>query len=210
MIGRKSTNFELVSDMNLAFNNAKGNPANIDWARVTSQYKNIFDEYCEGLVALGYHPDLVNALKGAHKSFIGDMEPNHEIVDRDGVRHALTDQHVFGYGVHHFMGIDADRDMQSVIEGNMTRFIKDEADLVATIDKHSSKGIQFYEVEGEYPTRILRSTQDQPDAPKGKFLKSASYTEPVFYDPVAGGEVDRVNALIDTLNDIAKNQGEQQ
>lgn len=179
------TNFELVSDMNIAFGNPKGDPANIDHARLTSQYKNIFDEYCEGLLAIGYHPDLVNALKASHKAFIGDMDPTPENFDRDGLRDALIDQHVFGYGAHHFMGIDADYDMHSVIQGNMTRFIKGEDDKDATIAKHAAKGVTDVYFEGEYPTMVMKSASDQPDAPKGKFLKSASYSEPVFYDPVA-------------------------
>lgn len=81
------------------------------------------------------------------------------------------------------LGLDADQqyaDMDAVIKGVMTRFIKDDADLAATIQLHGNKGVWATRVEGEYPTAILKSTEDQPDAPKGKFLKSASYQNTVF------------------------------
>lgn len=73
-------------------------------------------------------------------------------------------------------------DMVSVINGVMTRFVKDEVDLEATKAKHAAKGITEVYTEGDFPTMILKSAIDQPDAPKGKFLKSASFSEPEFVD----------------------------
>ena len=99
----------------------------------------------------------------------------------DDVRDGLCDIHVFAYGAHHLMGIDADQDMNSVVDGVMTRFIKDEADKQSTIAKHAAKGVTEVYFEGEYPVMVMKSAVDQPDAPKGKFLKSASYSEPVFH-----------------------------
>lgn len=99
----------------------------------------------------------------------------------DEVRDGLCDIHVFAYGAHHLMGIDADQDMNSVLDGVMTRFIKDEADKQATIAKHAAKGVFEVYFEGEYPVMVMKSAVDQPDAPKGKFLKSASYCEPEFH-----------------------------
>jgi hypothetical protein len=48
---------------------------------------------------------------------------------------------------------------------------------------HTMKGVHDVYFEGEYPTMVMKSGSDQPDAPKGKFLKSASYKEPVFLNP---------------------------
>ena len=79
------------------------------------------------------------------------------------------------------MGVDADADMRSVITGVMTRFVKNEADLQATLHKHSLNGITHVRTEGEYPNMIVKSASDQPDAPEGKFLKSASYHEEQLY-----------------------------
>jgi hypothetical protein len=77
-------------------------------------------------------------------------------------------------------GFPTQKDMQAVLTGVMTRFIKDEADKIATVAKHKAKGVTMTYFEGMYPTMIMKSAEDQPDAPKGKFLKSASYAEPVF------------------------------
>ena len=173
----KKTSFELVSAMNIAFGNPKGEPTNINWERVRAQFKNIGDEYAELLEALGASQASVDAIRGINAMIKFDREP-----DLEGVRDASRDVVVFADGGHHLMGIDGDRDMASVINGVMTRFVKDEHDLLATKEKHLNKGVVVVYTEGNYPTMILKSGTDQPDAPKDKFLKSASYAEPVFYD----------------------------
>lgn len=84
-------------------------------------------------------------------------------------------------GMQESIGADHDIDMQAVIDGVMTRFVKDEADKEATIAKHAAYGVTQVYFEGEYPTMIMKSAVDQGDeAPQGKFLKSASFREPVF------------------------------
>src|SRR3546814_3552414 len=42
-------------------------------------------------------------------------------VNLNQARDGLCDINVFSYGAHHMMGIDADRDMSSVVGGVMTR-----------------------------------------------------------------------------------------
>ncbi|TAL65653.1 MAG: hypothetical protein EPN79_10745 [Burkholderiaceae bacterium] len=171
------TNFQRVAAMNTAFGNPRGNASNIDFDRVRKQVLNIPDEFGELAVALGADPDLIKQAVNSLKLVAAKaVKP----VDVHGVRDALCDMHVFGYGGHHLMGLDADADMNAVLDGVMTRFIKDEADKQATIAKHADKGVTHVYFEGEYPTMVMKSASDQPDAPKGKFLKSASYTEPVF------------------------------
>ena len=162
--------------MNEAFGNSKGNPSSINLDRLRSQTRNILDEFCEVQIALGASQESVQALRDAAKGirYEGD-------VSLDDVRDGLCDIHVFAYGAHHMLGIDADRDMNAVVDGVMTRFVKDEADKLATIAKHAAKGITEVYFEGEYPVMVMKSAVDQPDAPKGKFLKSASYSEPVFH-----------------------------
>lgn len=176
------TNFQLVAAMNTAFGNPKGNAFNIDWGRVRKQCLNIPDEFGELMIALGADPIVTKAAVDMLKAAVSSH--TYGPVDPLGARDALCDIHVFGYGAHHLMGIDADPDMRAVLTGVMTRFIKDDADKDATIRKHAAKGVIEVYFEGEYPTMIMKSTSDQPDAPKGKFLKSASYTEPVFPEVV--------------------------
>lgn len=83
-------------------------------------------------------------------------------------------------GLQESIGADHDIDMKAVIDGVMTRFIKNDQDKEATIAKHAAKGVVDVYFEGEYPTMIMKSSKDQPDAPTGKFMKSASFSEPVF------------------------------
>lgn len=176
------TNFQLVSQMNSAFGNPKGDPSLINWERVRNQSVNVFDEFIELQVALGLCQEGIDALKSIRR--ILAFLPYGLVLNTDKVRDALCDINVFSYGAHHLMGIDADRDMESVVRGVMTRFIKDEQDKQATVARHAAKGVTDVYFEGEYPTMIMKSASDQPDAPKGKFLKSASFKEPVFYTPV--------------------------
>ncbi len=171
------TNFQSVAAMNTAFGNPRGNAASINRDRVRKQCLNITDELGELFIALGADETAIKAavenLKWNAAKACGDL-------DLDQVRDALCDIHVFAYGAHHLMGIDADCDMGAVVDGVMTRFIKDEADKEATITKHAAAGVTDVYFEGEYPTMVMKSSVDQPDAPKGKFLKSASYREPIF------------------------------
>lgn len=180
------SNFMLVANMNNAFNNPKGFTTAIDWNRVAKQSLNIANELAEVFVALGADKAQASAAAEQFKKTLNDLRVEGAeagaTVNVKGVRDGLTDIHVFAYGGHHFMGIDADRDMYSVIEGVMTRFIKNDPDKKATIKFHAELGVSDVYFEGEYPTMIMKSASDQPDAPKGKFLKSASYSEPVFYE----------------------------
>lgn len=166
------TNFELVSQMNVAFGNPKGSPQKIDYDKVRKQCLNIIDETAELLVALGASPSTIRHAVSVFKT--AGATPVAEVEAYD-VRDALCDIHVFAYGAHHLMGIDADADMQAVVSGVMTRFIKNEADREATVTLHATKGVTKVYYEGVFPTMVMKSLVDQPDAPKGKFLKSASY-----------------------------------
>ncbi len=184
-----ATTFQMVSEMNVAFNNPKGDPLNIDWERIQKQCLNIPDEIGELFKALGGH-----AKDGDGAAFIDSAVTNFKAylvqsltmekfpdVDILGVRDALCDIPVFATGAQHLMGIDGDRDMRSVITGVMSRFVKDDADKEATIAKHASKGVTQVYFQGDYPKMVMKSAVDQPDAPTGKFLKSASFEEAVFY-----------------------------
>jgi len=174
---RSSSNYQRVSKMNTAFGNPKGDAERIDWARVRRQVLNIADEFGETVIALGADAEVVKDAV-AHLKFVASKAINP--IDRDLVRDGLCDMHVFGYGAHHLMGIDADADMNAVVDGVMTRFMKDPDDRLATQIMHAKKGVTEVYVEGDYPTMVLKSASDQPDAPKGKFLKSASYQDTVF------------------------------
>lgn len=179
-MNQQPTSFQLVSMMNEAFGNKKGNPNDIDWTRIRKQSVNILHEFGELMVALGAPKAEVDAQVEQFDAMLrGTLYGE---VDIDKVRDSSRDIVVFTDGVHHLMGIDGDRDMVSVITAVMSRFVKDEKDLEDTKAMHAAKGVTQTYTEGTYPTMVLKSAVDQPDAPQGKFLKSASRKEPVFYD----------------------------
>lgn len=176
------TNFMLVAHMNNSFGNPKGFASNIDWNRIAKQSLNIADELAETFVAMGADKAKAKDAAALFKLTLENLRINGSgKVNLNGVRDGLSDIHVFAYGAHHLMGVDADRDLASVIDGVMTRFIKNEKDKQASTLLHAANGITDVVFEGEYPYMIMRSNSDQPDAPKHKFLKSASYSDTVFY-----------------------------
>lgn len=162
LIPLSKSSFQYVSEMNTAFGNLKGDPNNINWERLEAQCKNILDEYYE---LMG------NPITGKPGAL--------ELRDLDGVRDALCDIQVFSNGAQHFLGVDGDEDMSDVLDGVMTRFCKDQEELDATVAKWEGRGLEVY-TEGSFPRMIVKSSKDQPDAPKGKFLKSTGYTDTVF------------------------------
>jgi hypothetical protein len=147
--------------------------------------RNIAHELGEVMLALGADAKQVGEAVMAFDNI--DHFPC--TIELNAVRDGLVDINVFSYGAHHLMGINADLDMEAVIEGIMSRFIKAPDDKLITIDKHAAKGVTDVYFEGAYPTMVMKSGSDQPDAPKGKFLKSASYKEPVFYKIVPAAPV---------------------
>lgn len=170
MICPKSS-FQLVSEMNEAFGNPKGDPNAINGTKLVSQCKNIAKELQELYLALGYQFDftLVQVNVPEDKSI-------------DDIRDALIDISVFTLGAHHFMGYDADRDMSAVIDSLYSRFCSTPEQLEATQRHFNDLDVEFY-IEGDFPTVCLKSARDQGDGeyPKGKFLKAVGHKKPTFY-----------------------------
>lgn len=171
--------FERVKEVNIAFGNPAGDPRNINWDVVRSQCKNILDEFRELQAALGADGVTLKELDLVRNVLATAVYEKKPVLE--DVRDSLCDIAVFSTGGHHLMGIDWEADMSSVLNSLYTRFIKDDVDLENTSNYHASRGVTQIDYEGEYPMKVARSTVDQPDAPKGKFLKSASYTQPSFY-----------------------------
>jgi len=155
MYDNTPSSFRLVCEMNNAFGNKRGSYDDVSFERLEAQSRNILDEYNE----------LVDAIAAK---------------DLEAIRDALCDIQVFAMGTQHLLGVNGDKDMQAVVEGVMTRFVKNASDLELTKELHAKKGVVDVYTEGQFPRMILKSASDQPDAPKGKFLKSASYKNTVF------------------------------
>jgi hypothetical protein len=182
------TPIQQVADMNVAFGNPKGDFDNIDYERLRKQCANILDEYLELYAALhGVESEAAKGWLAYHglDDTLAMLRIMATTPNVDQIRDSLCDIQVFAAGAQHFMGVNGDDDMTEVVGKVMTRFIKDEADKAATIAKHAAKGVTDVYFEGDYPTMVMKSASDQPDAPKGKFMKSASFTEPKFAHPKA-------------------------
>ena len=174
------TPFQRVAEMNTAFGNPKGDANDINWTKVRNQCKNILDEYLELMVGLGLAPIAAEHIRfNANIAYEVGFEGQPDV---EAVRDALCDIQVFDLGAQHLMGYDGDNDMDDVVDGVMTRFIKDGDDYLATRKLHEGKGVTEVYFEGEYPKMVMKSAVDQPDAPRGKFLKSSSFKQTVFRD----------------------------
>lgn len=164
---------ERVADMNIAFGNPKGEPWAINGPRLLRQCQNIGGEFKELMACFGLRVEM---------SFHDDatVVPEGDVIDH--IRDALCDIHVFAYGAHHFMGLDADLDMHEVVSAVMTRFASTPAALEASEEHFKKLGVDYY-VEGEFPLVCLKSSRDQqmPEYPKGKFLKAVGHRKPEFY-----------------------------
>lgn len=80
-------------------------------------------------------------------------------------------------------GIDSDLVLDAVYVSNLTKLIKDEDELQATIAKYAEQGVTVA-VFGEFPTKYVKSDREQPFKgeiiPAGKFLKGINFKEPDF------------------------------
>jgi hypothetical protein len=161
--------FQLVSEMNEAFGNPKGDPNAINAQRLLSQCKNIVKEYQELMKAFGIEVHIDHRV------------PNAAVTGVNDVRDALCDIMVFALGAYHFMGHDADRDMALVVEALYSRFCNTPESLMDTCRKYDKLGVDYY-IEGQFPFVRLKSAKDQGDGeyPRGKFLKAAGYRTPDF------------------------------
>lgn len=167
--------FEQVKSMNTAFGNPEGDPYKINADRLYRQCSNIASEYAELMRAFGVQVEFRHIP-------ISTSGPTTE--NLNDVRDALCDIMVFALGAYHFMGIDADRDMESVVSAVLTRFCANQEQFDATVEHYDAHGVDF-EVYGEFPYVYLKSAKDQGNGeyPKGKFLKSVGYRQPTFYNP---------------------------
>ena len=159
------TAFTNVATVNEAFGNPKGQP--VITGRLINQIRNIAG-------------DGSNGLQGEVKELYTAIEKN----DLEGVRDALCDIMVFALGAQHFLGVDGDLDMKAVTNSLFSRLCQDQVDLDATVAKYRALGIQVY-TEGAFPRVAVKVAQtviaeDGEEYVKGKFLKSVSYTKPVF------------------------------
>jgi hypothetical protein len=188
------SSFQQVADMNVAYNNPKGDPVqfasgqNEAWKKLEKQCYNIASEFAELMCEFGIEISFS----------VHECLPRRNI---EAVRDALCDIQVFAMGAQHFLGVDGDADMREVISAVMTRFCKDQEQLDTSRAKYNQLGIDYY-IEGKFPTVCLKSFADQamPEYPKGKFLKAVGYRQPIF-SPI---EVPEIESPTDIIQEMAE------
>lgn len=112
-----------------------------------------------------------------------DMRDIHET--RDGIGDVLFTV----YGLAHRLGLNALEDLQSVISSNWSKFDTTEEDAEKTKHKYLAWGVESevrrYAMSSSFHYYVLVSAFDQKGTdgknyPKGKYLKSWRFQEPVF------------------------------
>jgi NTP pyrophosphatase (non-canonical NTP hydrolase) len=150
--------FMKIAKMNTAFGFSKGAMYG-DWDALASYIDNIADELDE----------LREAISAG---------------DHEQVRDALGDIIVFTYGGFFHIGENGDKDLDSIYESNMSKFIKNDEELAATIKKYADLGVEVVP-EGVYPqVKVTATTTQTGNDGKlyrgGKFLKGVGFFEPRF------------------------------
>lgn len=156
------TIFEMVSNVNTLV----GNLTNSGWEAADHQIRIIESEFNE----------LKNAIAAR---------------DLDEVRDGIVDVVFTANGLAHRMGMNADEDFADMMVSQMTKFDTTEEDAQLTIEKYAQRGLVVEVHDSVNPqtgeavkvamSPIEQQYQDRDEVcPKGKWLKSHKFQEPVF------------------------------
>lgn len=156
-----TTNFKHAATVNALV----GNETNSGWEAADHQLKIIrseWEELSEGVETRDLHET------------------------RDGIADVLFTV----YGLAHRLGLDADGDYDDMMTSQWSKFDTTEDDALLTQQKYVDKGMAVVTVDRFHPEtgeilRVTLSSMDQLDdkgrfCPKGKWLKSHRFMEPVF------------------------------
>ncbi|QBJ04373.1 MazG-like pyrophosphatase [Shigella phage MK-13] len=182
-----TTTFSKNVNLNLAFGNAKGDVTSPDFGKIRNQAKLVLEETRELLEAAYYDCDvkldLVLTPKQEPYQTRTIQEILKDIMDAQGDITTVND------GVAHIAGFDGDECLQRVYASNMSKFIRNEGEVVPALDYYYNKGFprESLRIEGEFPQACIKVvdtiTVDGKEYPAGKFLKNmATFKEPDFSD----------------------------
>ncbi|QIG62110.1 hypothetical protein P46FS4_44 [Salmonella phage P46FS4] len=182
-----TTTFSKNVNLNLAFGNAKGDVTSPDFGKIRNQAKLVLEETRELLEAAYYDCDvkldLVLTPKQEPYQTRTIQEILKDIMDAQGDITTVND------GVAHIAGFDGDECLQRVYASNMSKFIRNEGEVVPALDYYYNKGFprESLRIEGEFPQACIKVvdtiTVDGKEYPDGKFLKNmAAFKEPDFSD----------------------------
>ena len=183
-----TTTFSKNVNLNLAFGNAKGDVTSPDFGKIRNQAKLVLEETRELLEAAFFDHDVKveftatpRVLKEPVVVDIKDIM--RQIMDAQGDITTVND------GLAHIAGFDGDECLQRVYASNMSKFIRNEGEVVPALDYYYNKGFprESLRIEGEFPQACIKVvdtiTVDGKEYPAGKFLKNmATFKEPDFSD----------------------------
>lgn len=183
-----TTTFSKNVNLNLAFGNAKGDVTSPDFGKIRNQAKLVLEETRELLEAAFFDHDVrveftatPRVLKEPVVVDIKDIM--RQIMDAQGDITTVND------GLAHIAGFDGDECLQRVYASNMSKFIRNEGEVVPALDYYYNKGFprESLRIEGEFPQACIKVvdtiTVDGKEYPAGKFLKNmATFKEPDFSD----------------------------
>lgn len=183
-----TTTFSKNVNLNLAFGNANGDVTSPDFGKIRNQAKLVLEETRELLEAAFFDHDVrveftatPRVLKEPAVVDIKDIM--RQILDAQGDITTVND------GLAHIAGFDGDECLQRVYASNMSKFIRNEGEVVPALDYYYNKGFprESLRIEGEFPQACIKVvdtiTVDGKEYPAGKFLKNmATFKEPDFSD----------------------------
>jgi hypothetical protein len=183
-----TTTFSKNVNLNLAFGNAKGDVTSPDFGKIRNQAKLVLEETRELLEAAFFDHDVKVEFTATPRVL---KEP--VVVDIKGIMRQIMDAHgditTVNDGVAHIAGFDGDECLQRVYASNMSKFVRNEGEVVPALEYYYNKGFprESLRIEGEFPQACIKVvdtiTVDGKEYPAGKFLKNmATFKEPDFSD----------------------------
>lgn len=196
-----TTTFTKNVNLNLAFGNAKGDVTSPNFGKIRNQAKLVLEETRELLEAAYYDCDvkldLVLTPKQEPYQSRTIQEILKDIMDAQGDITTVND------GVAHIAGFDGDECLQRVYASNMSKFVRNPAEVVPALEYYYNKGFprESLRIEGEFPQACIKVvdtiTIDGKEYPAGKFLKNmATFKEPDFSDMLTAEPKRQIKEII--------------
>lgn len=183
-----TTTFSKNVNLNLAFGNAKGDVTSPDFGKIRNQAKLVLEETRELLEAAYFDHEVKIEFTASPRVLkepvvVDIKDIMRQIMDAQGDITTVND------GVAHIAGFDGDECLQRVYASNMSKFVRNEGEVVPALEYYYNKGFprESLRIEGEFPQACIKVvdtiTVDGKEYPAGKFLKNmATFKEPDFSD----------------------------
>lgn len=197
-----TTTFSKNVNLNLAFGNAKGDVTSPDFGKIRNQAKLVLEETRELLEAAYFDHEVKIEFTASPRVLkepvvVDIKDIMRQIMDAQGDITTVND------GVAHIAGFDGDECLQRVYASNMSKFIRNEGEVVPALDYYYNKGFprESLRIEGEFPQACIKVvdtiTVDGKEYPAGKFLKNmATFKEPDFSDMLTAEPKRQITEII--------------